>query len=67
METTVLQVNGMSCQHCVQSIEQALTKQSGVASVVVDLAGKTVTVQHNGQLSVQQLADEIEAQGFDVV
>lgn len=68
MERTVLRVDGMSCEHCVKAIKNAVGKLSGVASVEVDLNAKTVTVEHDpAQSPVEKIKLEIEDQGYDVV
>jgi copper ion binding protein len=64
---SVIKVEGMSCDHCVKSITEALTALDGVESVTVDLAAKTVTVGHTTAVSPAQLSDEIEDQGYEVV
>ncbi|RAP78285.1 cation transporter [Paenibacillus montanisoli] len=64
--TTVIQVKGMSCQHCVNSIEGAL-KKSGVAAKV-DLRGSRVTVHfEETAITLDRIKSLIEDQGFDVV
>lgn len=66
MTTTVLKVEGMSCGHCVNSIETAL-KEKG-ATGKVDLAGKQVEVSFDeGKLSLDSIKEAIEEQGYDVV
>jgi len=40
-----LHVTGMSCQHCVKAVTQAVQDQDGEALVTVDLAQGQVTVQ----------------------
>ena len=68
MERTVLRVDGMSCEHCVKAIKNAVGTLSGVASVEVDLNAKTVTVEHDpAQSPVEKIKLEIEGQGYDVV
>ena len=42
---SVYSVPGVSCQHCVDAITAEVGQVPGVASVVVDLATKTVTVE----------------------
>ncbi|WP_080837418.1 copper ion binding protein [Cohnella massiliensis] len=60
-----LQVNGMSCQHCVNSIEKAL-KEIG-ASGHVDLQGHSVTVEFDeSNLTLDAVKEAIEEQGYDV-
>jgi copper chaperone len=63
---TVLKVEGMSCGHCVKSVEGAL-KNAG-ATGTVDLNAKTVTVQYDeSKLSLEAIKTAIEDQGYDVV
>lgn len=66
MEKTVLNVAGMSCEHCVNAIEKAVGGLDGVASVAVDLSGGTVTVMHdNVKCPVAKIRHEIEEQGYE--
>jgi len=66
MATVTLKVQGMSCNHCVNSIEGAL-KEAG-ASGKVDLGSGTVTVTYEeGKLSLAAVKETIEEQGYDVV
>ncbi|WP_309121925.1 cation transporter [Paenibacillus sp.] len=66
MTSITFQVKGMSCNHCVKSIEGAL--QEVGAAGKVDLAQGTVTVQYEeGKLSAASLKETIEEQGYDVV
>lgn len=66
MEKTVLKVEGMSCSHCVQAVEGTL-REIG-AKGEVDLESGTVQVEYdNARLSLQQIKDAIEEQGYTVV
>jgi copper chaperone len=68
MEQTILRVDGMSCQHCVNAITDAVSVLDGVDQVEIDLDAKTVTVVHNLEaVSIEKIRDEIEDQGFDIV
>lgn len=68
MVNSVLRVDGMSCEHCVKTIRNAVGALSGVADVSVDLAAKTVTVKHDpAQSPLDKIRLEIEDQGYDVV
>lgn len=65
MNQVTLQVNGMSCMHCVNSIEGAM-KALG-ANAKVNLADGTVTVAYDsGKLSLQSIKEAIEDQGYEV-
>ena len=67
MELVLLKVNGMSCQHCVNVVHDAVAKIVGVKQVKVDLKVKLVEVEYNQELTNKLLIVEcIEEQGFDV-
>lgn len=67
MEKSVLHVEGMSCGHCVKAITQAVGELSGVASVTVDLSGKTATVEYDPALcTLEKIKLEIKEQGYDI-
>ncbi|WP_342553938.1 copper ion binding protein [Paenibacillus sp. FSL R7-0652] len=66
MSNITLNVKGMSCNHCVKSVEEAV--KSAGASGQVDLAAGTVAVEYNEQaVTVDQIKAAIEDQGYDVV
>lgn len=66
MSTIILKVEGMSCNHCVNSVEKAV-KELG-AEGKVNLANKEVEVQFDeSKLSVEAIKEAIEEQGYDVV
>ncbi|OPA74593.1 copper resistance protein CopZ [Paenibacillus selenitireducens] len=66
MEHVTLKVEGMSCNHCVQSVEGAL-KNIG-ASGKVDLANGTVAVEFDAQkVTPEQIKEAITDQGYDIV
>ena len=68
MVKNVFIVNGMSCEHCVKAVKNALEPLPGVSSVAVDLSAKTVTVEHEpAQITEDRIKFEIEDQGYDVV
>jgi copper chaperone len=68
METTILKVNGMSCDHCVKSITKAVSALPGIGGVMVDLKAKTVSVEHDpNQSPLDKIKAEIEDQGYDVI
>jgi copper chaperone len=63
-----LNVEGMTCQHCVQIITDALGKIAGTNKVTVDLDKKEVQVDYNEQrTSLQQISDKIVEVGFELV
>ncbi len=65
--TNVLNVEGMSCQHCVKSVNKAVGELKGVAKVTVDLKGKTVSVEYDpSQVDLDKVKEVIEDQGYEV-
>ncbi len=48
MEDTTITVRGMSCNHCVMSVERGLGQLPGVKRVAVDLKAQKVTISHEG-------------------
>lgn len=67
MEKTVLHVDGMSFEHCVKAITNALSVLPGVTNVSVDLTGKTVAVEYDPAKSpLDKIKFEIEDQGYEV-
>ncbi|WP_028778242.1 copper ion binding protein [Shimazuella kribbensis] len=66
MQNVTLKVEGMSCNHCVVSIEGALREIGSKGKV--DLASDTVAVEYNdATVSLDQIKETIEDQGYDVI
>ncbi len=67
MEKTIIGVNGMTCNHCKMSVENALKRLDGVNSVEVSLENKNVTVEFdNSKIGLDALKEAIDDTGFDV-
>jgi copper chaperone len=65
--TTVFDVEGMSCNHCVNSIKNAVGELPGVENVEVDLKTKKVSVGYTaGLVTIQTIKETIEDQGYEV-
>lgn len=68
MNTSVLKVDGMSCEHCVKAIKKALGAITGVNNVSVDLQRKIVAVEHDHvKATLSLIKSVIEDQGYEVV
>jgi copper ion binding protein len=66
-ELSVFSVGGMSCQHCVDRIKNAVSELNGVNEVEVDLGKKKVRVEYNPELvSSDIIKGVIEDQGYEV-
>ena len=54
MQSVVLKVDGMSCEHCVKAVTTAVGSLEGVAKVAVDLAAKSVEVEFDPATMTQE-------------
>ena len=66
MEKVTLNVEGMSCGHCVKAVESSVGALNGVSSVKVDLEGKKVDVEFNrsdDSNSLDKIKETIDDQG----
>ena len=60
--TTTLTVEGMSCEHCEQSVADALEAVDGVTGVTVDREGELATVE--GDADVSALVTAVDDAGY---
>jgi copper chaperone len=68
MDNVKLNVKGMSCGHCVNSIEGNVGKVNGIQSVKVHLKDEKVDVSFDSKVvSLKEITNIIEDQGYDVV
>ncbi|MDM5205367.1 copper chaperone CopZ [Cytobacillus kochii] len=67
MSQVTLNVQGMSCGHCVNSIEGNVGNLNGVESVKVNLdQGKVDVTFDPSTVSLKDITDVIEDQGYNV-
>ncbi|KAH0630898.1 hypothetical protein JD844_004229 [Phrynosoma platyrhinos] len=66
MHITVINVEGMTCHSCVQSIEGVISQKPGVKSICVSLQNHNATIEYDPMLtSPDDLRNSIEDMGFD--
>lgn len=64
-EQAIIQIGGMTCAICVQTIENALKGLDGVQTVSVNLGTERAYVRYNpSQVSLQQMRDAIVDAGY---
>lgn len=67
MEKITLKVQGMSCGHCINSIEGSVGDLNGVLKVKVHLEKGTVDVEFNDmEVTLEKIKETIDDQGYDV-
>ena len=67
MQKLDLNVDGMSCQHCVHAVKSSVSALAGVATVDVSLEKKLATVSFDpAKTNREAITAAIEDQGYSV-
>lgn len=65
MATATLKVTGMSCEHCVRAVTQALQSTEGVERALVDLKASRATIEYDEQkTNPRALAGAVMDEGY---
>ena len=64
MSQTQLTVSGMTCDHCVRHVTEAITKVAGVHSVNVKLSEGIAVIESVASLDLQVVKDAVVAAGY---
>lgn len=64
---TSVKVKGMSCQHCVKRVTEALQALPGVKKVKVDLDQERATFDKPEKVTMSQVQQAIKSAGYEVV
>ena len=65
MATATLKVTGMSCEHCVRAVTQALQNTQGVERALVDLKASRATVEYDEKkTNPRALAGAVMDEGY---
>ena len=63
----VLNVDGITCEHCVKTIKEAIVNLVGIFSVEVNIEKKQVIIEFDEkQVKSEDLVDKITEAGFGV-
>lgn len=66
MKTVTVKIGGMSCQHCVKAVSQAVGQVEGVDSVQVDLAGETAVINYDETVfDLLKVREAVVEEGYD--
>lgn len=66
-KTATISIEGMSCEHCVKAVRDALSSQNGVKSVDVSLEGKNAQVVYDDeQAGLSDLESAIVEEGYEI-
>ncbi|MDR0720934.1 MAG: cation transporter [Treponema sp.] len=61
---TQLKIEGMSCEHCVAHVKEALEAVSGVKSAKVNLKSNSAEVEHTGEVNPESLKAAVTEAGY---
>jgi copper ion binding protein len=64
MKTTI-KIEGMSCDHCVAHVKEALEEISGVSSAKVSLKEKNAVVEHGDSVSLDSMKAAVTEAGYE--
>ena len=68
MKQELIKVEGMTCQHCVETITKALKSISGLNSIDVILDNKEVSVRFDeNETNLQEINKKIVEVGFELI
>jgi copper chaperone len=67
VEQKTLKVEGMSCEHCVKAVNNALGGIAGITDIAVSLKEKTASFNYDPALaSLEAIKEAITDEGYDV-
>lgn len=67
MKKITISISGMTCNHCVMHVGNALKELDGVADVRVDLAGKSADVTYDEpKTDKSKMAEAVKEAGYTV-
>jgi copper chaperone len=64
---TIYTVSGMTCSHCVNSVQAEVSQIPGVTEVRVDLTSSAVTVISDAQLEEAAVRAAVDEAGYTLV
>lgn len=65
--TTVINVNGMMCEHCKATVEKVTKAVEGVSNSIVNLDAKNVTIEYTDGTDLDKVKKAITDAGYEVV
>jgi copper ion binding protein len=63
---TTLKIEGMSCDHCVKHVTQALEGIRGVTSAKVSLRDKSAEVEHQDTVNPETMKAAVIEAGYEI-
>jgi copper chaperone len=68
MMKKILKVEGMTCQHCVDTVTEKVSMITGVKKVMVNLEEKKVSIEfEESQTQLNKISAQIIEAGFEII
>lgn len=64
MATSTYPVTGMTCEHCMRAVTEAVRRIEGVADVMVDLPTGALTISSSQPVEEAAVAEAVEEAGY---
>lgn len=64
---TIIEISGMSCNHCASRIETSLSKLPNIKKVIVDLSSNTATITSSKDLDIKEVQNTVEDLGYKFI
>jgi len=62
----IINIEGMSCEHCVKKLSDALKKINGVAKAKVSLEDGSASIYYKNEIDLNEIKTVIEGLGYKV-
>ena len=66
MKTMILEIDGMSCEHCLHHVTEALEELDDVQAVAVDLENNRATVEVEDSFDETAASAAVDEAGYQV-
>ncbi|MBM3301972.1 MAG: heavy-metal-associated domain-containing protein [Deltaproteobacteria bacterium] len=63
---STVKIKGMSCNHCVMAVTEALNEVQGISNVQVDLKSGKATFEHTGPTDTALIRQVVEQAGYEI-
>jgi copper chaperone len=67
MKMTKIKIQGMTCEHCVRAVTNALSGVEGVTNVKVSLEKNEAVFDTSSQVDMEKIKKAVEEEGYKVV
>lgn len=64
-QSTTLELEGMSCASCADTIRESLGNLDGIEEVSVNFSSETANIEHASSLSIDRLIETVEEAGYE--